>query len=94
VPPADPEGFEVRATQIVSPSSKAWHERGAPAVRQQVIDRDRGCRLCGTTEELQVHHIVAAGDGGPTTPDNLIVVCRKHHQAVEDGAIEGVPKWA
>jgi 5-methylcytosine-specific restriction endonuclease McrA len=72
---------------IRSPSNRAWHERGAPRIRQKVLDRDKGCRLCGTTEDLTVHHIVAAADGGPTTPSNLLVLCSGHHEAVERGEI-------
>jgi 5-methylcytosine-specific restriction endonuclease McrA len=71
----------------VSPSSKAWHARGAGRVRQQVLDRDRGCRLCGTTDDLQVHHVEAARDAGPTTPSNLLVLCRDCHDAVERGEL-------
>jgi 5-methylcytosine-specific restriction endonuclease McrA len=69
--------------RIVSPSSKAWHARGAAAVRQKVLDRDRGCRLCGKTEDLQVHHVEAAAAGGATTPSNLIVLCGACHLSVE-----------
>jgi 5-methylcytosine-specific restriction endonuclease McrA len=52
-------------------------------VRQRVVDRDHGCVICGAIEGLEVHHLAAVRDGGPTTPDNLIVLCRDHHLEVE-----------
>jgi 5-methylcytosine-specific restriction endonuclease McrA len=64
-----------------SPSSRAW--RGASAVRQEVLNRDRGCRLCGRTEDLQVHHVVPARDGGATEASNLLVLCGYCHLRVE-----------
>jgi 5-methylcytosine-specific restriction endonuclease McrA len=71
-----------------SPSNRAWHAKGAGTVRTTVLDRDRGCRLCGATEDLTVHHVVAARDGGATEPSNLLVLCRDCHELVERDELE------
>jgi 5-methylcytosine-specific restriction endonuclease McrA len=68
----------------MSASSRAWHERGAARLRRQLLSSPAaGCAVCGSTDQLEVHHIVAARDGGPTTPDNLVVLCRRHHLEAE-----------
>jgi len=76
-------GSQCPTHALRSPSNRSWHERGASVVRQKVLDRDRGCRLCGKTEDLQVHHVIAAADGGPTTPSNLVVLCGACHIRVD-----------
>jgi len=49
-------------------------------VRQEVLERDGKCMLCGrTVNGLHVHHI---NPGKDSTPDNLITLCRSCHQAV------------
>lgn len=55
--------------------------------RRIVMHRDGGvCRnpLCSSRAGLEIHHIVHWLDGGPTDPDNLIVLCggchRLHHR--------------
>jgi 5-methylcytosine-specific restriction endonuclease McrA len=41
------------------------------------------CRVCGSTRDLEVHHVISAAEGGRTTPENLVVLCRDHHLEVE-----------
>jgi 5-methylcytosine-specific restriction endonuclease McrA len=50
--------------------------------RLHVIQRDGGCKMAdGTCKgRLSAHHIKR---GGPDTPDNLVTLCRKHHDQVE-----------
>lgn len=48
-------------------------------MRDKVLNRDGGCTACGRTDNLQVHHIKSAAEHGPTTRDNLIVLCRDCH---------------
>jgi hypothetical protein len=88
-----PRGSRCAAHAIKSPSNRAWHVGGAFRARQKVLERDGGCILCGATERLEVHHLIPAAEGGPTTPDNLVVLCRRHHEAVERGEISLGP-WA
>jgi 5-methylcytosine-specific restriction endonuclease McrA len=80
-----PKGSRCKRHAVRSASNRAWHEPGAARVHRRMVDRDNGCVMCGATEDLQVHHVRAAADGGPTTPDNLIVLCRDHHLEVERG---------
>jgi len=58
-------------------------------VRAAVIARDRGCRFPGCTMPIHhcdLHHIQGREAGGPTTPDNLVAVCRRHHTAITNRA--------
>jgi len=56
-------------------------------VRRQVWKRDQGrCawigpdgRRCGSTWKLELHHVVEAALGGPSTVDNLALRCRGHN---------------
>lgn len=80
VSPENPEGVEVSTTRCAVPLEPGVARARGRAHRETVLDRDHGCVICGTTEDLQVHHVVGAADGGSTTPDNLMVLCAKHHR--------------
>jgi transposase len=52
-------------------------------VRERILDRDgRRCRWpdCGSTERLEINHIIPVRDRGMTVYGNGITLCRKHHQ--------------
>ena len=54
-------------------------------VRAAVLARDRGCRFPGCQAPpryLDLHHVVPREEDGPTTCDNLVGLCRRHHTAV------------
>jgi hypothetical protein len=56
-------------------------------LRRLVYERDGGhCQHpgCRNTRWLQVHHIVAWAQGGPTDLDNLILLCGIHHRWVHE----------
>jgi hypothetical protein len=58
-----------------------------PAVRRILVARDGGCRFPGCDRPAaytQAHHVVFWADGGPTTTDNLVLVCAFHHHRVHD----------
>jgi 5-methylcytosine-specific restriction endonuclease McrA len=57
----------------------------APALRRALLHRDRGCRFpgCGLLF-CQGHHLRHWANGGPTTLDNLALLCRRHHRAVHE----------
>jgi hypothetical protein len=59
----------------------------SPALRRALERRDRGCRFPGCGNRYcDAHHIVHWIDGGPTTLENTVLLCRRHHRAVhEDG---------
>ncbi|BCN65240.1 HNH endonuclease [Prescottella equi] len=51
--------------------------------RRALIARDHGCAFpgCGTPPaHCEGHHIEHWADGGPTDLDNLVLLCRYHHQ--------------
>lgn len=59
------------------------------AVRDAVVARDRQCRFPGCRAPARwadAHHVVPRAEHGPTTVDNLCLLCRRHHTAVTEGA--------
>jgi 5-methylcytosine-specific restriction endonuclease McrA len=66
--------------------TRCWHARRRIStgyawdkIRKQVHARDRVCVHCGSSDQLQVHHIVAVVDGGSHTLDNLELRCLRCH---------------
>ncbi|NNC77734.1 MAG: DUF222 domain-containing protein [Woeseiaceae bacterium] len=58
-----------------------------PAIRRALRYRDKGCRFPGCTHTRIVdgHHIQHWADGGATSLDNLVQLCRFHHRLVHEG---------
>jgi hypothetical protein len=57
-------------------------------LRDAVHARDQGCRFPGCRAPLawcDLHHVIAREHGGPTTVDNLVALCRRHHTAITTG---------
>jgi hypothetical protein len=65
-----------------------------PGMRRALIVRDRGCRFPGCDRPhtwCDAHHIHHWADGGRTSLDNLVLLCRQHHRAVHaDFRLESV----
>ncbi len=75
------DGGEVLGVTAPTPAIPA-------AVRTAVRARDQGCRFPGCSVPVHwtdLHHVTAREQGGPTTVDNLVAVCRRHHVAVTEG---------
>jgi hypothetical protein len=56
-----------------------------PSMRRAVIVRDRTCRSPGCDcphTWCDAHHVVHWADGGPTSVDNLVLMCRRHHRLI------------
>ena len=56
-----------------------------PALRRAVTVRDRHCVAPGchaVAHHCDVHHIVFWEDGGSTSLDNCVLLCRRHHRMV------------
>lgn len=73
-------------------------------IRRALIIRDRGCAFPGCQRrprQCHAHHITHWAAGGPTSVDNLVLVCGQHHRLVHHSAWtvtmnDGVPEfvWA
>ncbi len=56
-----------------------------------VAERDRGCIApgCGAPAwACHLHHVVHWSDGGPTSVDNLVLLCGRDHRALHAGRLE------
>jgi Domain of unknown function (DUF222)/HNH endonuclease len=58
-----------------------------PALRRALTSRDRGCRFPGCTNchTVDAHHIEHWADGGATSIENLVLLCRHHHRLLHEG---------
>jgi hypothetical protein len=66
-----------RATRVVS-----------PGLRRALAVRDGGCAAVGCDRPpawTDAHHLEHWLHGGPTSLDNLVLLCRVHHRAVHEG---------
>jgi hypothetical protein len=60
-----------------------------PAVRRALEARDRGCRFPGCGLRFtDAHHVKHWADGGETSLNNLVLLCRRHHRAVHEGSVQ------
>lgn len=58
------------------------------AIRQALNARDRGCTACGAPPAIcEAHHILHWSDGGPTSLDNLALLCKRDHINVHHGRL-------
>ena len=60
-----------------------------PSIRRALVARDRTCRFPGcTSRRCDAHHVEHWLDGGPTSLDNLVLLCRRHHRSVHEGLVD------
>ena len=61
-----------------------------PPMRRALGSRDGGCRFPGCTNSRFVdgHHIKHWVDGGETSLDSLVLLCRHHHHLVHEGRFD------
>jgi hypothetical protein len=56
------------------------------AIRRALSARDTRCQFPGcSATRCDAHHIDHWLDGGPTSLDNLVLLCRRHHRVVHEG---------
>ena len=74
------------------PGPRQGHRTRAipPAISRALKVRDQGCRFPGCTQSRYVdgHHIQHWCDGGETSLDNLITLCRFHHRLLHQEVYE------
>lgn len=60
------------------------------SMTEKIYRMDGGrCGYFGcTSEPSEAHHIIFRSQGGEDTPDNLISLCRKHHEMVHNGVTQ------
>lgn len=62
------------------------HRLVTPDLRAALVARDRGCAFPGCDKPpslCEAHHIIPWWAGGPTSLDNLVLLCPHHHRRVE-----------
>ena len=66
-----------------------------PSIRRALKRRDHGCRFPGCTcpRFVDAHHITHWADGGETSLNNLVLLCRRHHRLVHESGF-GVHRQA
>jgi Domain of unknown function (DUF222)/HNH endonuclease len=68
-------------------------------IRRSVTARDRGCARCGKPPSwCEIHHVRKWENGGPTSIDNCVMVCRACHRLVHHAGwdvklVNGLPEF-
>lgn len=58
---------------------------GAELSPARILERDNyQCQVCGTTHDLEIHHVVFRSQSGSDEPDNRATICHRCHMAVHD----------
>ena len=64
------------------------HRTAPPAIRRALHARDHGCRWPGCDSPVpwcDAHHLVPWSQGGATSIDSMLLLCRYHHTLVHEG---------
>lgn len=51
-------------------------------VYQKIVEEQKWCQLCGSTNWLEIHHIMYRSQGGNNDERNLIRLCKQCHMLV------------
>jgi Domain of unknown function (DUF222) len=78
------------------------HRLVPPGMRRAVVARDRCCTFPGCDRPPSwciAYHIIHRVDGGPTSLDNLALLCKRHHTLIHHGdwamrlGTDGLPEF-
>ena len=85
------EIIDIRRSQSNRKKKNKRREKGTiyrgvnSTIRKKVLKRDdHHCVICGGDDQIQVHHIVPASQGGSDNLRNLITLCHKDHDLVHE----------
>lgn len=81
-------GGSVSAHGAEAPGQVGHRTRAiAPSLRRALWVRDGGCRFpgCSNHQFVHGHHIRHWAHGGPTSKDNLVLLCSFHHRLLHEG---------
>lgn len=65
----------------------AAYPKVSATLHAALVVRDGGCRFPGChqpVERCDAHHVLPVAANGPTTLENLALICRDHHHAIHD----------
>ena len=93
-------GVDKARTKVAAESPKARGRNIPAAVRMAVWRRDQGScafvsadgRRCGSTYQLELHHVQAFAKGGPATEENISLRCSGHNRLHADKDF-GADRW-
>lgn len=69
-----------RGSPLTTRKTKRGHNVSRTVPQWIKDSKYKFCAVCGRTDDLQYHHWEPAELGGLTVPENIIVLCAKHHQ--------------
>ena len=72
------------------------HRLVTPPIRTALTARDRGCVFSGCDRPAaacDAHHVIPWYRGGPTALNNLVLLCRHHHNTVEPDHRDPHSRW-
>lgn len=83
---ADPVAFGIVGQILSRAQRSAYRKKPIPnSLRTQVFARDGfKCKVCGSTQDLCIDHIIPERRGGATTLKNLQVLCRSCNSRKKD----------
>lgn len=61
--------------KYVSKSQRKILRRGSKSVKNQLMQTNPCCDICGKKKKLQLHHIYCVRWGFPTTLDHCVLLC-------------------
>lgn len=84
---ADPKPYP-KTKQLARGERRYRRKVASPAKWQRIIETKRGdgCRVCipelAILEPIEYHHLVPRAQGGDDVADNVIPLCRPHHELI------------